>query len=74
MAMFEKLLASQKTKFLASNDITWADLIFVASLDRLPEKKDQLLSASPALKAIDEAVRGHPNIANWIATRPVGEF
>lgn len=74
VVLFEKLLGNQKTKFFASNEITWADLIFSANLERLADKRDQLLASAPAVKALDEAVRAHPNIANWIATRPVGEF
>ena len=74
MAMFEKLVTKQNTKFLASNEMTWADLVFAALLDRVDDKRDQILASSPRLKAIDEAVRSHPNIANWIVTRPTTSF
>jgi len=70
----EKLIKNQNTKFFASNEITWADLIFSASLDRVADKKEGLLAKFPGLKAIDQAVLANPKIAEWIKTRPASEF
>jgi len=68
--LFQNLLTAQNTTFFASNQITWADLVFCAFFDIVGERKNQLLSNYPGLIAIDSTINYLPQIVNWKSIRP----
>jgi glutathione S-transferase len=72
--ILEKYLVNQKTKFLASDELTWADFVFQSSMERLKDHLGNLFESHPLLKAVNDAVINHPKIAAWRAKRPVTEF
>lgn len=55
---------------LVPSGLTWADLFLSDFLGWLHDKKDALLAAVPAVKALDQKILSHPKISEWIAKRP----
>ena len=74
LKQFETKLAQSSSGFMIGDSLTWVDLYFTVLLEWLGEKKDALLAFFPKAKALDEKIRGHPKIAEWIAKRPVTSF
>ena len=70
IGLFEKLLESQKTLFLASDTITWADLALAAFLDILEDKKEIILGKFELVKTIDKKINNLPEIIDWKQIRP----
>lgn len=67
---FEKRLSQSKSGFLVDSGLTYGDLYISSLLDYLGEKKDAILANFPHLKKMDEQVRAHPRVAEWLAKRP----
>jgi hypothetical protein len=44
------------------------------ALERLGDKKEALLESRPKIKAIDDKVRSHSKIAEWLEKRPKTEM
>jgi glutathione S-transferase len=72
--LLEKLIKNQKTKFLAGDELTWADFMFQCGMERVKDYLGNLLDTHPSLKAVNDAVINHPKISAWRAKRPVTEF
>jgi glutathione S-transferase len=72
--LLEKLLLRQKTKFLAGDELTWADLVFECVVERVEDYIGNLLDTHPLLKGINDSVINHPKIAAWKAKRPVTDY
>jgi len=70
LKIFETRLA-KSNGWLVGNGLTWADLYFVSVLDRLRERKDEVLASYPNCKALSDKVNSNPKIAEWIKKRPV---
>ena len=70
IAYFEKLLSKSNTTYFASNELTWADLALINAMDRVGDKKSALLENAPLLKALEERVRSHSKVAEWLEKRP----
>ncbi len=74
---FEKLLAKSDSGFFV-DELSWAD-IFVdfevfEGLAQVGDKKDLILENAPLLKALDEKVKSHSKIAEWLEKRPITSF
>ena len=73
--LLEKFLQKQNTGFLVGSELTLADLALVVTLERVVDYGlDELLEKSPLVKALNEKVRAHPRIADWIAKRPASDW
>lgn len=71
--LLEGLLQKSNTKYFAGDELTYADLSVMNALERLGDKKDALLETRPLIKAVDEKVRSHAKIAEWLEKRPKTE-
>jgi glutathione S-transferase len=71
LALFENRLIKTGSGFLASSGLTFADFYLTLMLDWLGEKREAALARFPHVKQLAESVNSHPNIAAWIAKRPV---
>ena len=74
MAMLERLLTKQNTKFFSSNKVTWADYAFAGMMDKMNEKKGFFMENCPRVKAIDEFIHNDPKIISWREKRPKTEL
>nr|AUX81339.1 sigma class glutathione S-transferase 3 [Brachionus plicatilis] len=73
LKVFDNQIAKNGSGYLVASGLTWADLFLADFLDRLREKKDNLLSNAPAVKSLYEKVLDHPKVSKWIAKRPKTE-
>ena len=69
--IFENKLNQTNTGYLVGKSVTWTDLYLMSVLDWVLEKHSSVLDKVPAVKKHYDAVRGLPNVAKWIASRPV---
>ncbi len=70
----ERLLEKSNTQFFAGDELTYADLSVMNALERLGDKKEAMLESRPKIKAIDDKVRSHAKIAEWLEKRPKTEM
>nr|UUV68071.1 glutathione S-transferase [Dendroctonus rhizophagus] len=69
LAKFEKILSSSPSGLLVGPAVTWADLVFAATLSSRPDQVDALKSY-PALSVFVNKINNLPNIKKWVETRP----
>ncbi len=69
--IFENKLNQTNTGYLVGNSLTWADLYLIHVLEAVLDKHPSALDNVSAVKKHYNAVRSLPNIAKWIASRPV---
>ncbi|ENN80460.1 hypothetical protein YQE_03117, partial [Dendroctonus ponderosae] len=69
LAKFEEVLSSNPSGLLVGSAVTWADLVFAATLSSRPDQVDALKSY-PALSAFVNKINNLPNIKKWVETRP----
>nr|UOU03288.1 glutathione S-transferase sigma 1-2 [Brachionus rubens] len=74
LKLFEGLIIKNGSGYLAASGLTWSDIYLVNNFDWVGEQKDAILAHFPHVKKLDETVRGHPNIAAWLAKRPVSSM
>ena len=74
LEILEKNLVKNRTKFLAGDDLTYADLDLAVHLDRFRDNISQHIEKFPNVKRIDDYVNALPQIAARRANRPVTSF
>nr|AYN44489.1 glutathione S-transferase S1-2 [Brachionus calyciflorus] len=67
-------IAHNGSGYLVASGLTWADLFLVNILEWLGDKKEAALANFSNLKSLDEKVRSHPRIAEWLEKRPKTEM
>lgn len=72
--LFENRLAVNRNGFLVGRRLSWADIYLSQITDFLGNRKENMLSRFPLIRALDQRVRSIPRIANWIQTRPVTDL
>nr|AYN44526.1 glutathione S-transferase S8 [Brachionus plicatilis] len=70
-SMLERLFEIQKTKFVAANTLTYADLAFVVFWDSFGENKKRFFEVCVICKALYEHVNNLPEIVEWKKKRPI---
>jgi len=65
LELLEEFVEKRGTKFLVSDDVTWADLAFACLFDNFGMRKDSLLYAYKRLLEIDRWVNDLPAIVKW---------
>ncbi|XP_077999271.1 hematopoietic prostaglandin D synthase-like [Glandiceps talaboti] len=72
----EKLLKDNNggDGYFVGDDLTWADLAFLAQMDMNLSRKANILDDYPKLKALRERVMALPKIAAWLEKRPKSDF
>ncbi|XP_077999273.1 hematopoietic prostaglandin D synthase-like [Glandiceps talaboti] len=56
--------------YFVGDDLTWADLAFLAQMDINLSQKANILDDYPTLKALRERIMALPKIAAWLEKRP----
>jgi glutathione S-transferase len=75
VGLFENLFETQKTMFVAADQITWADFAFACFFDLIgKEKRDHLFEKVERCKTIFNKVEAEPGISQWKKSRPVTEL
>nr|QUF59406.1 glutathione S-transferase GSTS6/7-4 [Brachionus angularis] len=74
LKFFEKRLEINGNGYLVGNSLSWADLYLSQMTDFLFNRKSELLSNYPRIKALDDRVRSFSRIADWLRRRPVTDF
>lgn len=70
LKVLESKIVKNGSGYFVASGMTWADLFLSDFLGWLHDKKDALLAAVPAVKALDDKILSHPKISEWIAKRP----
>jgi len=60
-------------KFFVGDELTWADIALLPTVDWLAHVTDNPLAKHPKLSALKERVEKIPKIAEWLAKRPKSE-
>lgn len=71
LKIIDERLAKSGSGFLASSGLSWADLHLFNVLEFLGDRREQLFANFKNIKALDQKIRAHPNIAAWLAKRPI---
>lgn len=74
LKFFDERAGKSGSGFLAASGLTWADLYLMCILDMMGEKREATLENFKNLKALDQKVRSHPKIAEWLGKRPKTDF
>jgi glutathione S-transferase len=75
VGLFENLLETQKTMFVAGDHVTWADFVFAAFFDLIGERHRQpLFEKFECCRVICTRVESFKEIAKWRKTRPQTEL
>lgn len=74
LKFFDERVGKTGSGHLAASGLTWADLYLISVLDNLGDKREAALEHFKNLKALDQKVRTHPKIAEWLGKRPKTEF
>ena len=74
LKFFDERAGKTGSGFLAASGLTWADLYLICVFDNLGDKREATLEHFKNLKALDQKVRTHPKIAEWLGKRPKTEF
>nr|QUF59395.1 glutathione S-transferase GSTS1/2-1 [Brachionus angularis] len=70
LRLFESRIGSSGSGYIAASGLTWADLFLFNVLEWFGDKKEPALENFPLVKALDQNIRSHANISNWLANRP----
>lgn len=71
LANFTKVLETRGGKWLAGNELTWADIAFAATMEGMSTMVgDEWRKAAPSLADLVDRVFAQPKIKNWRETRP----
>jgi hypothetical protein len=54
--------------------LTFADLYLFAIIEHLGERKEAAFAHFPHVKKLDENIRSHAQVAEWLNKRPKTEF
>lgn len=73
LKFFDERAGKSGSGFLVASGLTWADLYLICALEHLGEKREATLEHFKNLKSIDQKVRAHPKIAEWLGKRPKTE-
>nr|AYN44503.1 glutathione S-transferase S8 [Brachionus rotundiformis] len=73
-SMFERLFEIQKTRYVAANTLTYADLAFVVFWDTFGEKKKHLFEVCVICKAFYDHINNLPEITEWKKERPISNY
>lgn len=69
------LTDNHNTGYFVGDSLTLADIVYAVGLERINDGQfESHLSEFPKLQQLNEKVRSHPKIAEWIAKRPVTHF
>lgn len=68
LGIFENRLASNKG-FLVSDELTWADIYLFSSLDIINSTINNVYDNFPKLKLLDENLRNHPRLVEYLKNR-----
>jgi glutathione S-transferase len=71
LEILETRLVSNGSGWLAASGITYADLYLFTLLGNLGEKRELALANFPHVRKLEEAVKSHPLIAEWLNKRPI---
>jgi len=71
LTIFETKLNQTNSGYLVGNNLTFADLFLMNILERLGDKKEEILNNFPTIKKHDKIIRAFPNISKWLHSRPV---
>ena len=71
LELIDKLVAKNNTKFVAGDEMTYADLCLSVTLDRFRDNISAHIEKFTNVKRIDDLVNNHPKIAAWREKRPV---
>jgi glutathione S-transferase len=71
LTIFETKLNKGTSGYLVGNNLTFADLFLMNILERLGDKKEEILNNFPTIKKHDKIIRAFPNISKWLHSRPV---
>jgi glutathione S-transferase len=73
LTIFETKLNHTNSGYLVGKGLTFADLFQMNILERLGDKKEEILNNFPTIKKHDKIIRAFPNIYKWLLSRPVTE-
>ena len=71
MKIFEAKLNQTNSGYLVGSGLTWADLYLFNTIDRLGDSKHVAFEHNPTIEKHFNAIGNIPNIAKWLAKRPV---
>merc|ERR1711874_101793 len=71
LVRLEQLLEERGGQFMVGNRLSWADLHLFTFVEGCQNSNPELLSGYSCLTSLVERVASLPNIANWLASRPV---
>nr|UOU03287.1 glutathione S-transferase sigma 1-1 [Brachionus rubens] len=71
LKVLEGKVVQNGSGFLAASGLTWADLYLISILDWIYDYSKTVLDSFQHLKKLEENIRGHARISEWLAKRPV---
>lgn len=74
LKIFNDRLGKSGSGFFVPSGMTWADLHLFNLLESFGDKRADVFNNYKNLKALDEKVRAHPNIAVYLARRPKSDY
>lgn len=74
LGILSRLVTEGSSGWLFGSKLMWADLKVTAVLDTIGATSPEVLPKYPALVALKDSVEKLPNIAKWIAQRPVTPY
>lgn len=73
-SMLERMFEIQKTKYVAANDLTYADLAFVVFWDSFGQNKKQFFEVCVICKVYYDNINNLPEIVEWKKKRPISNY
>jgi len=69
--IFDTKLHSTNTGYLIGKSLTWADLAFFDAIDKTYDQQPNVFKHYPAIEKHHNLIKSVPNVAKWLASRPV---
>ena len=74
MQIFETKLKQANSGYLVESGLTWVDLYLFNTIDKLADKRQEVIGNFPHLVKHYETVKNLAKISEWLAKRPVTEM
>ncbi len=74
LQLFENKLKQANSGYLVESGLAWVDLYLFNTIDRLADKRQEVLANFPMLTKHYETIKNSPRISEWLTKRPATEM